>query len=89
MNEIDEIKSAKFQTLRKQEVVMLVREAGGWRVEQWLTGGVAPSSSYDSPEEAAARACQLLKLTAPVTPQRWPEVAQIGGDGTVSPPKNS
>lgn len=87
MSELDEIKRKRFDDLQSREVIMLVKHDYGYRVEQWLVGGLAPSSDYDTPQEAAARACQLLKLTEPVKPQDWPEVAQIGGDGRAAPPR--
>ncbi len=87
MPEVDEIKRKRFEDLQTREVIMLVKHDYGYRVEQWLPGGVAPPSDYDTPQEAAARACQLLKLTEPVKPQDWPEIAQIGGDGRAPPPR--
>ena len=87
MPEIDEIKRRRFEALQGNEAILLVKGDYGWRVEQWLPNGVAPSSDYDTAQEAAARACQLLKLTEPVKPQDWPEVAQIGGDGRAPPPR--
>lgn len=87
MSEMDEIRQRNFEGLKGREVVMLIKADYGWEVAHWLaSGGVAPTSSYDTPQEAAARACQLLKLTEPVKPQDWPEVAQIGG-GRSPPPR--
>lgn len=80
MSEIDDIKLRHFDDIKGRETILLIRGDYGWRVEQWLPNGVAPSSDYDTPQEAAARACQLLKLTEPVKPQDWPEIAQIGGE---------
>lgn len=88
MSELDDIRRENFEAIKGREVVMLIRSDYGWEVAHWLeSGGVAPTSNYDTPQEAAARACQLLKLTGPVTPQDWPEVAQIGGDGRAAPPR--
>lgn len=87
MSEIDEIKSEHFNDLRHREVIMLVKHDYGYQVEHWTPTGVAPTSDYDTPQEAAARALQLMKLTEPVTPQDWPEIAQIGGDGRALPPR--
>lgn len=88
MTEMDEIRRQNFEALAGREVVMLIKADYGWEVAQWMaSGGVAPKSSYDTPQEAAARALQLLKLTEPVKPQDWPEVAQIGGDGRAAPPR--
>lgn len=88
MPEIDDIKRRRIEDLQGREVIMLIKSDYGWEVGHWLaSGGVPPNSSYDTPQEAAGRACQLLKLTEPVTPQSWPEVAQIGGDGRVAPPR--
>ncbi len=87
--EIEQIKREHFESLKGREVILLVKHDYGFQVEQWLPDGVAPTSDYDTPQEAAARACQLLGLKEPVTPQSWAEVAQIGGDGRASPPKNS
>lgn len=86
--EIDDIKREHFAALQTREVIMLVRSDYGYQVRHWLPDGVAPTSDYDTAAEAAARACQLLKLTAPVTPQNWPEIAQIG-EGGGPPPKPS
>ena len=87
MNDIDAIKRVHFEQLRSREVVLLVRHDYGYQVEHWSPDGMAPTSDYDTAQEAAARACQLLKLTDPVTPQSWPEVAQIGGGRPTSPPR--
>lgn len=86
MSEIDQIKREHFEALESREVILIVKADYGYEVEQWTPGSVAPTSGYDTPQEAAARACQLLKLTEPVTPQSWPEVAQIGGPPS-PPPK--
>ncbi|MBR1029883.1 hypothetical protein JQ584_24095 [Bradyrhizobium liaoningense] len=75
MSEMDEIRQQNFESFKGREVVMLIKADYGWEVSHWLaSGGVAPTSAYDTPQEAAARACQLLKLTEPVKPQDWPEV---------------
>jgi len=88
MGEMDNIRKQNFECFKDREVVMLIKADYGWEVAHWLgSGGVAPTSAYDTPQEAAARACQLLRLTEPVTPQDWPEVAQIGGDGRGMPPR--
>ncbi len=87
MSEIDDIKQENFATFKDREVVMLIKADYGWQVAHWLPDGVAPTSGYDTPNEAAARACQLLKLTEPVIPQDWPEIAQIGGDSRSAPPR--
>lgn len=83
--EVDEIKREHFRALSGREVILLVRSDYGWDVEQWFPEGVAPTSSYDTPQEAGARALQLLKLKEPITPQDWPEIAQIGGGGGPPP----
>jgi len=83
---VDEIKDSHFADIRKRDVIMLVRGDYGLTVHQWSPTGVSPQSDYDTPQEAAARALQLLGLTEPVTPQDWPEIAQIGGDGRSAPP---
>ena len=71
-----------------QETISLVKADYGWDVHHTLaSGGIAPTSSYDTAEEAAARALQLLGLKEPVTPQDWPEIAEIGGDGRSPPPR--
>ena len=76
--EIEKIKQTHFNAIKSREVILLVRADYGWDVEQWHPDGVAPTSSYDTPTEAAARALQLLGLDDPVTPQDWPEIAGIG-----------
>lgn len=89
MSEMDEIRQQNFERFKSREIVMLIMADYGWDVAHWLaSGGVAPISSYDTPQEAAARVCQLLKLTEPVKPQDWPEIAQIGGDGRSLPPRS-
>lgn len=85
---IDDIKQERLNAMRSREVVMLVKHDYGWRVEHWFPDGVAPPSDYDTPHEAAARALQLLKIKVPVTPQDWPEIAQIGGEGRAKPPRH-
>jgi hypothetical protein len=87
MADVDDIKIAHFDDIKKRDVILLVRSDYGWRVEQWSKDGVAPSSDYDTTQEAAARSLQLLGLSEPVSPQNWPEVAQIGGDGRTLPPR--
>lgn len=86
MSEIDEIKRNHFQALLSRDVILIVKHDYGYQVEQWLPAGVAPTSDYDTPQEAAARALQLLGIKEPVIPQSWPEVAQIGG-GSSPPPR--
>ena len=66
MGEMDNIRKQNFEGFKDREVVMLIKADYGWEVAHWLgSGGVAPTSAYDTPQEAAARACQLLKLTEP------------------------
>lgn len=84
--EIEDIKREHFEALKSRDVILIVKADYGYQIEQWSPTGVAPSSDYDTPQEAAARACQLLGLTEPVTPQDWPEIAQIGGP-PAPPPK--
>jgi len=79
MTEIEQIKREHFNGLLGREVILIVKHDYGYQVEQWHPDGVAPTSDYDTAPEAAARALQLLKLKEPVTPQSWPEIAQIGG----------
>lgn len=83
--EIEEIKRQHFEALKSRDVILIVKADYGYQIGQWSPDGVAPTSDYDTPQEAAARACQLLKLTEPVTPQNWPEVAQIGGERALPP----
>lgn len=88
MSEMDDIRRENFDRFKGREVVMLIKADYGWEVAHWLaSGGVAPTTGYDTPQEAAARACQLLGLAEPVAPQSWPEVAQIGGNGRAAPPR--
>ena len=76
--ELERIKDEHIANLRKRNVIMIETSDYGFRVHQWSPDGVAPQSDYDTPHEAAARALQLLKIKEPVTPQDWPEQAQIG-----------
>jgi hypothetical protein len=85
MNEIDQIKREHFNAILGREVILIVKVDYGYEVQQWSRDSVMPTSSYDTPQEAAARALQLLKLTEPVKPQDWPEVAQIGGPPALPP----
>jgi len=87
MDDIEAIKMEHFRDIKGRDAILIVKGDYGWRVERWFPNGVAPSSDYDTPQEAAARACQLLKLSEPVKPQDWPEIAQIGGDGHAAPPR--
>lgn len=84
--EIEQIKTEHFEAIRGRKVVLLIKSDYGWDVETWSPGGVAPTSSYDTAQEAGARVLQLLGLKEPVTPQSWPEIAQIGNGGG-PPPK--
>lgn len=86
MSEIDDIKRHAYELLKRRDVILIAKEDYGYSVQQWFGDGVAPTSDYDTPQEAVARACQILKLTEPVTPQDWPEIAQIGGPSS-PPPK--
>lgn len=86
--EIETIKREHFEALKSREVILIVKGDYGYQIEQWSPDGVAPTSDYDTPQEAAARACQLLKLKEPVVPQNWPEVAQLGGP-PAPPPRPS
>ena len=89
MSEMDDIRQENFETLKGREVVMLIKVDYGWEVAHWLaSGGIAPTTGYDTPQEAAARACQMIGLKEPVKPQDWPEIAQIGGDGRSPPPRS-
>lgn len=85
MNEIEKIKRDHFDQLKSREVIVLVKADYGWDVEQWFPDGVAPTSSYDTPQEAAARALQLMKVKEPIKPQDWPEISEIGGSGDAPP----
>lgn len=86
MTEMDEMRRRRMDALAGRDVILIVRDDYGYRIEQWLaSGGLPPISDYDTPQEAAARACQLLKLTDPVKPQDWPEIAQIGDDRAPPP----
>jgi hypothetical protein len=91
--EIEQIKRDHFEALKPREVVMLVKADYkadyGWQVEHWLPDGVGPTSCYDTPHEAAARVLQLLDIKEPITPQSWPEIAQIGGDPNAKPPRDA
>lgn len=88
-DEIFGMKLKQIEGMKGDEVVMILKRRDGFHVVQWLPDGLPPSSSYITAEEAAARACQLLGLRSPVTPQSWPETAQIGGDGRATPPLNA
>jgi len=76
--EIERIKDVHYANLRTRRVVMIEQSDYGYRVHQWSPDGVAPQSDYDTPNEAAARAMQLLGIKEPVTPQDWPEQVQVG-----------
>ena len=57
-----------------------------WRYSSGEQHFVAAYSDVDEAKKAAARALQLMKIKEPVTPQSWPEIAHIGGDGRALPP---
>ena len=88
--DMEEVRRQNIEVLAGREVVLLIKAPYGWEVGHWLaSGGTAPTSGYDTPQEAAARACQLLGLKDPVTPQDWPEIAQIGdGKGPLPRPRS-
>lgn len=86
--EVEKIKHEHFAAIKARHVILIVKSDYGYQVEQWSPDGVAPSSDYDTPQEATARALQLLKLKEPVTPQSWQEIAQIGGPPS-HPPRRS
>ena len=74
-----EIRDENYASLRNRDVIVIERADYGWRIHDWKAGGgVFPSSDYDTPQEAAARALQLMGIRAPVTPQAWPEEFGIG-----------
>lgn len=85
--EVEEIKREAFADLKARRVIMLVEADYGFDVRQWTPDGVAPTSSYDTAQEAAGRACQLLGLKEPVKPQDWPETVGIGVGGPPPKPK--
>lgn len=76
--EVQAIKRDAFAALQAGNVVMLVKTDYGYRVEQWFPDGVAPQNEYDTPNEALARAAQLLGVKDPIVPQDWPERVCIG-----------
>lgn len=84
-DEVRQIKEDRFAFLKHDDVLMIVKSDYGYRIEKWTPDGVAPTSDYDTPQEAAARACQLLGLKEPVVPQDWPEMAQVGGPAAPPP----
>lgn len=74
-----EIRDENYARLRNRDVIVIERGDYGWRVHEWkASGSVAPALDYDLPEEAAARAMQIMGLTDPVTPQSWPEEIGLG-----------
>lgn len=80
--EVERIKDAHYANLRKRNCIIIEQSDYGYRVHQWSPDGVAPQSDYDIPQEAAARALQLLKIKEPVKPQDWPEEVCIGNIST-------
>lgn len=85
--EVEQIKNDSFADIKTRRVIMLVEADYGFDVRQWSPDGVAPTSSYDSAQEAAARALQLLGLKEPISPQDWPETVGIGDAGAPPKPK--
>lgn len=88
-SEVAAIKREHFEVLRDSSAIMIVETLTGYQVWQWSPDGAAPASDYPNARGAAGRACQLLGLVQAVIPQSWPEVAQIGGDGSATPPLSS
>ena len=84
--DVDDIKRETFEKHLQGHVIMLVKADYGWTVMRWTADSVCPPSDYDTAQEAAARALQLLRLTEPVTPQDWPEAIGIGPDPGPPPP---
>lgn len=76
--DVERIKDRHFADLRRREVIAIVKHDYGYKIHQWSADGVAPQSDYDTPQEAAARALQLLGLKEAVKPQDWPEEVHIG-----------
>lgn len=83
--EVEKIKDGHFAELRKRDIIILVKADYGYEIRQMSPTGVCPTSGYDTPQEAGARALQLLGIKEPVTPQDRPEVAGFG-DTTGGPP---
>ena len=77
MKTVDEIKRDAFPVLAAGTVVMIVKADYGWRVERWTPDGVAPQSEYDTPDEALARAAQIMGVSQPIVPQSWPEDVHV------------
>lgn len=74
-----EIRDENYNKLRKRDVIVIERADYGWKVHDWkASGSVYPQCDYDTAEEAAARALQLMGLKEPVVPQSWPEEFGIG-----------
>lgn len=87
-DDVSQIKQAYFHWMKDRASILIIKSDYGFEVAQWLeTGGVAPTSNYDTAQEAAARVLQLLKIKEPITPQTWPEIAQIGGPPSAPPPR--
>jgi hypothetical protein len=80
--ELERIKDEHIANLRKRRAIMIETSDYGYCVHHWSPDGVAPTSDYDTPHEAAARALQLLGIKEPVKPQDWPEEACIGSIST-------
>lgn len=77
--EVDDIKRQIYDAnLQHGTVVALVRSGYGWSVHWWTPDGVAPQADYDTPQEALARAAQILDVRDTITPQDWPERVGIG-----------
>lgn len=76
--EVSRIKDEHYAKLRTRRVVMIEHSDYGYRVHEWSPDGVAPQSDYDTPNEAAARAMQLLGIKDAVKPQDWPESVCVG-----------
>lgn len=78
MSDVDDIKLEAFNSIRRRRVILIVQSDYGYRVDEWTSDSVFPSTDYDTPHEAGARALQLLGLSEPVTPQDWPEEIGLG-----------
>ena len=84
-HEVSVIKFGRFKELASAHVLMIVRDGCKYRVEQWSPDGIAPTSNYPTPETAAARVLQLLRIKDSVAPQDHPEICGLSDIDTQVP----
>lgn len=79
---ISDIQIEHYAADRDKRRWFIVEEPDGtYTVKEFTIDGVAPPTSYQTPEQAVARLMQMARVRGPIYAQTWPERIQIGEVG--------